>query len=168
MRSFERPTRLRKISTSRASKAASMRAWSCAYPCSSWTAMAACSNFIPCLAPGSLSPSAYFQLCHPSDKDPSPGAPMMERETGIEPATNSLEGCDSTTELLPQKQPLADSFQLLSCRWRPQWPIRPSHKLFAVSRSLLAEFLELMTGFEPVTSPLPRRSEEHTSELQSR
>jgi hypothetical protein len=26
----------------------------------------------------------------------------VERETGIEPATNSLEGCDSTTELLPQ------------------------------------------------------------------
>ena len=26
---------------------------------------------------------------------------IMERETGIEPATNSLEGCDSTTELLP-------------------------------------------------------------------
>src|SRR6266550_3514553 len=26
----------------------------------------------------------------------------LERETGIEPATNSLEGCDSTTELLPQ------------------------------------------------------------------
>ncbi len=25
----------------------------------------------------------------------------MERETGIGPATNSLEGCDSTTELLP-------------------------------------------------------------------
>ena len=25
----------------------------------------------------------------------------MERETGFEPATNSLEGCDSTTELLP-------------------------------------------------------------------
>ena len=25
----------------------------------------------------------------------------VERETGIEPATNSLEGCDSTTELLP-------------------------------------------------------------------
>jgi hypothetical protein len=28
----------------------------------------------------------------------------LERETGIEPATNSLEGCDSTTELLPQTQ----------------------------------------------------------------
>src|SRR5690606_2976560 len=28
-------------------------------------------------------------------------ASRMERETGIEPATNSLEGCDSTTELLP-------------------------------------------------------------------
>ena len=25
----------------------------------------------------------------------------VERETGIEPATNSLEGCDSTIELLP-------------------------------------------------------------------
>ena len=29
----------------------------------------------------------------------------MERETGIEPATNSLEGCDSTIELLPPKIP---------------------------------------------------------------
>ena len=27
----------------------------------------------------------------------------MERETGIEPATNSLEGCDSTIELLPRE-----------------------------------------------------------------
>jgi hypothetical protein len=26
---------------------------------------------------------------------------FLERETGIGPATNSLEGCDSTTELLP-------------------------------------------------------------------
>ena len=30
-----------------------------------------------------------------------PHTPELERETGIEPATNSLEGCDSTTELLP-------------------------------------------------------------------
>ncbi len=29
----------------------------------------------------------------------------LERETGIEPATNSLEGCDSTTELLPLLKP---------------------------------------------------------------
>jgi hypothetical protein len=29
----------------------------------------------------------------------------LERETGIEPATNSLEGCDSTTELLPPAVP---------------------------------------------------------------
>jgi hypothetical protein len=28
----------------------------------------------------------------------------MERETGFEPATNSLEGCDSTPELLPHKE----------------------------------------------------------------
>jgi hypothetical protein len=37
---------------------------------------------------------------------------IMERETGIEPATNSLEGCDSTIELLPQSlltSPLPDS-----------------------------------------------------------
>ena len=33
----------------------------------------------------------------------------MERETGIEPATNSLEGCDSTIELLPQV--------IFDCRW---------------------------------------------------
>jgi hypothetical protein len=32
----------------------------------------------------------------------SPFFEIMERETGIEPATNSLEGCDSTTELLPR------------------------------------------------------------------
>ena len=30
-------------------------------------------------------------------------ASLMERETGIGPATNSLEGCDSTTELLPRR-----------------------------------------------------------------
>ena len=35
----------------------------------------------------------------------------MERETGIEPATNSLEGCDSTTELLP----LAFTFNNFHC-----------------------------------------------------
>jgi hypothetical protein len=34
----------------------------------------------------------------------------MERETRIELATNSLEGCDSTTELLPPNQLLASNF----------------------------------------------------------
>ncbi len=39
-----------------------------------------------------------LSACHERAADrPS----RMERETGIEPATNSLEGCDSTTELLP-------------------------------------------------------------------
>ena len=33
----------------------------------------------------------------------------MERETGIEPATNSLEGCDSTTELLPPSRSRAST-----------------------------------------------------------
>ncbi len=35
------------------------------------------------------------------------GERRLERETGIEPATNSLEGCDSTTELLPPTRPPA-------------------------------------------------------------
>ena len=34
------------------------------------------------------------------------GERRLERETGIEPATNSLEGCDSTTELLPPSRPM--------------------------------------------------------------
>ena len=34
----------------------------------------------------------------------------LERETGIEPATNSLEGCDSTTELLPPCLAFRESF----------------------------------------------------------
>ena len=33
----------------------------------------------------------------------------MERETGIEPATNGLEGRDSTTELLPLGEEGADA-----------------------------------------------------------
>ena len=57
----------------------------------------------------------------------------MERETRIELATNSLEGCDSTTELLPLK----------TCRLLR----RPKRH---------TQTLELMTGIEPVTSPLPR------------
>ncbi len=43
----------------------------------------------------------------------------MERETGIEPATNSLEGCDSTTELLPPTRPARPAAAL------PHRPIRP-------------------------------------------
>jgi hypothetical protein len=67
---------------------------------------------------------------------------FLERETGIEPATNSLEGCDSTTELLP---------------------LNTSHQLSAFSKtppgrfqSKLPNFVEPMTRIELVTSPLPR------------
>jgi hypothetical protein len=38
----------------------------------------------------------------------------MERETGIEPATNSLEGCDSTTELLPRNPAVSFPLSALS------------------------------------------------------
>ncbi len=44
----------------------------------------------------------------------APDTEIMERETGIEPATNSLEGCDSTTELLPPEV----SFAILT-HWVP-------------------------------------------------
>src|SRR5260370_29416049 len=37
----------------------------------------------------------------PSEARIPTNAQTLERETGIEPATNSLEGCDSTTALLP-------------------------------------------------------------------
>ena len=40
---------------------------------------------------------------------------LLERETGIEPATNSLEGCDSTIELLPHPD---FRFWIFDCRFR--------------------------------------------------
>src|SRR5215469_11972585 len=79
----------------------------------------------------------------------------MERETGIEPATNSLEGCDSTTELLPLKAVLSDQLSVIS------FPADGSQIAFSVDAStdhcsLTTVFLELMTRIELVTSPLPR------------
>ena len=51
---------------------------------------------------------SYIGSQHPGHASLTPAATSkitmlknLERETGIEPATNSLEGCDSTTELLP-------------------------------------------------------------------
>ena len=41
--------------------------------------------------------SVTYSIVSPSEAP----AKRLERETGIEPATNSLEGCDSTIELLP-------------------------------------------------------------------
>lgn len=54
---------------------------------------------------------------------------FLERETGIEPATNSLEGCDSTTELLPPKNSSQLSAFALFCQRVPQRlipPLRPA------------------------------------------
>ena len=72
----------------------------------------------------------------------------LERETGIEPATNSLEGCDSTTELLPlsfaTSRSLASNARDFGCGL----PLR--------SRPQNASTLEPMTRIELVTSPLPR------------
>jgi hypothetical protein len=41
----------------------------------------------------------------------------VERETGIEPATNSLEGCDSTTELLPPSRAPTRPSDVVSLRF---------------------------------------------------
>ena len=63
-------------------------------------------------------------------------ASLMERETGIGPATNSLEGCDSTTELLPRRNPLYQEVGLRATRapdstdstgQRPATEARPVH-----------------------------------------
>ena len=44
----------------------------------------------------------------------------MERETGIEPANNSLEGCDSTIELLPPPR-LAAAAALVAMAAKPRF-----------------------------------------------
>src|SRR4051812_11465142 len=50
----------------------------------------------------------------------------LERETGIEPATNSLEGCDSTTELLPPPRlaACAVSFEITYLTMSARRPMR--------------------------------------------
>src|SRR3990170_3874275 len=63
-------------------------------------------------------PSRLFPICNPQSEIRN-----VERETGIEPATNSLEGCDSTTELLPP---------ILLRRWDSgfgTWDLAPSPQI---------------------------------------
>ena len=64
----------------------------------------------------------------------------LERETGIEPATNSLEGCDSAIELLP----------LLSSVTSDKWRAR-TREINCLARhlSLITVFLVDRGGFEP-------------------
>ena len=56
-------------------------------------------SYISLYVTSTLDPSLTFGIS-PAGSRPQNGS-TLERETGIEPATNSLEGCDSTTELLP-------------------------------------------------------------------
>jgi hypothetical protein len=71
---------------------------------------------------------------------------LMERETGIEPATNSLEGCDSTTELLPP----VNRYQLSAVSSKPN-PQQQTDFFLRTFKSL-----EPMIRIELMTSPLPR------------
>ena len=86
---------------------------------------------------------------------------QLERETGFEPATNSLEGCDSTTELLPPARSLISIDNLLP---------PPQHQ----TQLLHSTHIKLVArgGFEPpkplgrqiysllrLTAPQPRQSQ---------
>ncbi len=68
----------------------------------------------------------------------------LERETGIEPATNSLEGCDSTTELLPpisiqpQAQRRAPSLPAASADKPPPAFLHLPHRRAAPRKARLA------------------------------
>ena len=82
-----------------------------------------------------------------------PGAQELERETGIEPATNSLEGCDSTTELLPRPRLL------------PSRPAPPGGRTMLVARGgfeppkpLGRQIYSLLRLTAPQPRPVPRRS----------
>jgi hypothetical protein len=66
----------------------------------------------------------------------------LERETGIEPATNSLEGCDSTTELLPPI-PRASFPNPTS---KPQFPISTPQSMSTFALRASADNLRLVTG----------------------
>ena len=60
------------------------------------------------------------------------GERRLERETGIEPATNSLEGCDSTTELLP---PTRSPTHCLALRRAGPLSRSPTHCLSRLRRA---------------------------------
>ena len=99
-----------------------------------------------------------------------PPSRRMERETGIEPATNSLEGCDSTTELLPPSLSVrsAPRFGGQARRAPPQHSIvtrRLNHHLLRRRLACLAEAASIASvwrrlvareGFEP-SKPLGRQ-----------
>ena len=62
----------------------------------------------------------------------------LERETGIEPATNSLEGCDSTTELLPQKLELMMGLEPMTSPLPRECSTTELHQLFFFVRTFLS------------------------------
>jgi hypothetical protein len=74
----------------------------------------------------------------------------LERETGIEPATNSLEGCDSTTELLPPGYSTSAEFPIVTL-------IQAKARIYGYSRPVAtSKYVELTERLELSTSPLPR------------
>ena len=88
----------------------------------------------------------------------------MERETGIEPATNSLEGCDSTIELLPPSRlaPLSHRSPL-----RRAGPSRGSHRYHPARRLRRAGPLSRLAPLSPCL-PLRRASPPSFSDRISR
>ena len=86
-------------------------------------------------------------------------SPKLERETGIEPATNSLEGCDSTTELLPPSRTahfvraLRRATRLAPLPNQFPWPANRSSD---AARAAEERRLVAREGFEP-SKPLGRQ-----------
>ena len=81
---------------------------------------------------------------------------VFERETGLEPATNGLEGRDSTTELLPHRRRLSEKngaggwirTTVGNCQQiysLPPLTTRPRLRL------VFSTSMELAMGFEPAT-----------------
>ena len=102
---------------------------------------------------GSSSPSARGVGLPAEARPASPTKRRLERETGIEPATNSLEGCDSTTELLPPSR-LARSRSLGTTAGRPAFALTLSGRFTRALRRKAAFALTLSGRF---TRALRRR-----------
>jgi hypothetical protein len=82
---------------------------------------------------------------------------ILERETGIEPATNSLEGCDSTTELLPPTR-LAHFADSPLRRGKPAGAFQPRSRPCRVFPKLMPHFTDasptLAVSFKPFNHQL--------------
>src|SRR5262252_9542034 len=79
----------------------------------------------------------------------------MERETGIEPATNSLEGCDSTTELLPPSSSACRASLRSSARQAPPFNSLRSRHLPPLRRLRSSQTARIDYPTSSLRKPVP-------------